>query len=162
MQMIRTHPQNGSAAHPAADGRSESKESISRISPENRVAECSSDRRSEQKYRVPAWSPLTATASVSQKTHRMPLSADSGPRQAPQCGSSRNAEAPAARKQILPCTARAVRLFCGELLSVREKRPGSAAASDAAAPQAVPLRGNRSSGRSLPLNYTRFRQSRQV
>ena len=92
------------------------------------------------------------------KTHRMPLSADSGPRQAPQMQKFPKCRSPCRLQADFPRTARAVRLFCGELLSVRKKHPGngrrrSADRAPSREPEPRPL---------SPSYYTRFRRCRQV
>lgn len=114
--------------------------------PGDRFAERSSERRSERKHQRARMEPAHSHSIGLSKTHRMPLSADSGPRQAPQMQMFPKCRSPCRLQADFPRTARAVRLFCGELLSVRKSIPEA----DAAVPQTVPLRGKRNPGRFLP------------
>lgn len=147
MQMIRTHPQKAARRIlPPTGGQNPKKAfpaSARRIALQNAAANADRNRS----ISVPAWSPLTVTASVSQKRTVCRCQQTPVPGRHRRCRSSRNAGAPAACRLILPRTARAVRLFCGELLSVRKSIPET----DAAVPHTVPLRGNRSPGCCLPL-----------
>ena len=158
MQMIRTHPQKAARRIlPPTGGQNPKKAfpaSARRIALQNAAANADRNRS----ISVPAWSPLTVTASVSQKRTACRCQQTPVPGRHRRCRSSRNAGAPAACWLILPRTARAVRLFCGELLSVRKKHPGSgrrrsADRAHSREPEPRPL---------SPSYYTRFRRCRQV
>ena len=88
------------SVYPAAGGRSESKESISRISPEIALQNAAANADRNGSISVPAWSPLTVTASVSQKRTVCRCQQTPVPGRHRRCRCSRNAGAPAACRLI--------------------------------------------------------------
>ena len=166
---------DGTAVHPAAGERPESKKAFPASA---RRISCRMQQRLQHTKRKHMHARMELAHSDSgglSKTHRLRLSAASGPRQAQRARPFRCAGAAARRMQIHPCTAFAVRLFRGELLSVRKtafrkrsphrsgclppiRRPCPFAETGSSA---VPRCAVQTAGAAAPLNYTRFRRYSQ-